>query len=78
MPAARGLGLSFYFCHAAHVAEVAEVSVDENRKLTVHKVTVVADVGPIVNMSGALNQVRGAVIDGLAQWLGIRSPWKTE
>mgnify|MGYP001032736464 FL=1 len=70
MPAARGLGLSFYFCHAAHVAEVAEVSVDENKKLTVHKVTVVADVGPIVNMSGALNQVQGAVIDGLSTMVG--------
>ena len=70
MPAGRGLGLSFYFCHAAHVAEVAEVSVDDNKKLTVHKVTVAADVGPIVNMSGALNQVQGAVIDGLSTMVG--------
>jgi hypothetical protein len=29
MPVGTGLGFSFYFCHAAHVAEVAEVSVDE-------------------------------------------------
>ena len=70
MPAGRGLGLSFYFCHAAHVAEVAEVSVDDNKKLTVHKVTVAADVGPIVNMSGALNQVQGAVIDALSTMVG--------
>ncbi|MDA0273120.1 MAG: molybdopterin-dependent oxidoreductase [Proteobacteria bacterium] len=70
MPAGRGLGLSFYFCHAAHIAEVAEVSVDENKKLTVHKVTVAVDVGPIVNMSGALNQVQGSVIDGLSTMVG--------
>jgi isoquinoline 1-oxidoreductase beta subunit len=66
MPTGSGLGLAFYFCHAAHVAEVAEVSVDANKKLTVHKVTVAVDVGPIVNMSGATSQVEGAVIDGLS------------
>ncbi|MCZ6890729.1 MAG: molybdopterin-dependent oxidoreductase [Gammaproteobacteria bacterium] len=66
MPAGSGLGLSFYFSHAAHVAEVAEVSVDANRKLTVSKVTVAVDVGPIINMSGATSQVEGAVIDGLS------------
>ena len=66
MPVGTGLGFSFYFCHAAHVAEVAEVSVDENRNLRVHKVTVAVDVGPIINMSGAINQVQGSVIDGLS------------
>jgi len=70
LPPGRGLGLSFYFCHAAHVAEVAEVSVDANKKLTVHKVWVAADVGPIINMSGALSQVEGSVIDGLSTMMG--------
>jgi len=71
MPKGRGLGLAFHFCHAAHVAEVAEVSVDENRKLKVHRVTVAADVGPIVNLSGATAQVEGAVIDGLSTMLNL-------
>jgi len=70
MPDGSGLGFSFYFCHAAHVAEVAEVSVDGERNLTVHKVTVAVDVGPIVNMSGATSQVEGAVIDGLSTMAG--------
>ncbi len=70
LPAGRGLGLAFYFCHAAHVAEVAEVSVDANKKLTVHKVTAAVDVGPIVNMSGALSQVEGSIIDGLSTMVG--------
>jgi isoquinoline 1-oxidoreductase beta subunit len=69
MPEGSGLGLAFYFCHAAHIAEVAEVSVDADKKLTVHKVTVAVDVGPIINMSGALSQVEGAVIDGLSTML---------
>ena len=71
LPKGRALGLAFHFCHAAHIAEVAEVSVDENRKLKVHRVTVAADVGPIVNMSGAIAQVEGSVIDGLSTMLGL-------
>ena len=70
LPKGRGLGLAFHFSHAAHIAEVAEVSVDENKKLTVHKVTVAVDVGPIINMSGALSQVKGSVIDGLSTMVG--------
>ena len=66
MPKGTGLGLSFYFCHAAHIAEVAEVSVDANRNFQVKKVTVAVDVGPIINMSGALHQLQGSVIDGLS------------
>lgn len=61
-----GLGLAFYFCHAAHVAEVAEVTVDKNNNFSVNKVTVAVDVGPIINMSGATSQVQGSVIDGLS------------
>ena len=66
MPPGSGQGLAFYFCHAAHVAEVAEVSVDANRNFRVEKVTVAVDVGPIINMSGAISQVQGAVVDGLS------------
>ena len=66
MPAGSGLGLAFYFCHAAHIAEVAEVSVDANRNFSVDRVTVAVDVGPIINMSGAISQVQGSIVDGLS------------
>ena len=66
MPKGSGLGLSFYFCHAAHVAEIAEVTVTADRKISVEKVWVAVDVGPIINMSGALSQVQGSVVDGLS------------
>ena len=66
MPDGSGLGLSFYFCHAAHVAEVAEVRVTADRKVSVDKVWVAVDVGPIINLSGALSQVQGSVVDGLS------------
>lgn len=66
LPAGRGLGLAFHFSHAGHIAEVAEVEVDQEKRLKVHKVVVAVDVGPIVNMSGAISQVQGGVIDGLS------------
>lgn len=69
LPKGRGLGLAFHFSHAGHVAEVAEVSVDANKKLTIHKVVVAADVGPIINRSGAINQAEGSVVDGISLML---------
>jgi isoquinoline 1-oxidoreductase beta subunit len=71
LPKGRALGLAFHFSHAGHFAEVAELSVDANRKITLHKVTVAGDIGPIVNLSGAENQVQGAVIDGFSTMLGL-------
>jgi isoquinoline 1-oxidoreductase beta subunit len=71
LPEGHSLGLAFFFSHAGHVAEVADVSVDDDRTLTVHRVTVAADVGPIVNLSAAENQCQGAVIDGLSTMLGL-------
>ena len=65
MPAGRGLGLAFHFSHRGHFAEVADVSVDASKKVTVHKIWVVADIGPIVNLSSAENQCQGSVIDAL-------------
>jgi isoquinoline 1-oxidoreductase beta subunit len=71
LPRGRGLGLAFHFSHAGHFAEVAEVSVDTDRKLTVHQVTVAGDIGPIVNLSGAENQCEGSVIDGFSTAMGL-------
>jgi len=70
MPAGSGQGFSFYFCHAAHVAELAEVRVTADRQIVVDRVTVAIDVGPIINMSGAQAQVEGSVMDGLSTMLG--------
>jgi isoquinoline 1-oxidoreductase beta subunit len=70
MPEGSGQGFAFYFCHAAHVAELAEVRVTRDKQLIVDRVTVAVDVGPIINMSGALAQVEGSVIDGLSTMIG--------
>lgn len=64
MPAGSALGCAFYYCHSGHVAAVAEVSVDESKRVRVPKIWIAADVGPIVNMSAAESQCQGSAIDG--------------
>jgi len=66
MQPGSGQGFAFYFCHAAHIAEVAEVSVDADLNFREDQVTVAEDVGPIINMSGAPGQVQGLIVDGLS------------
>jgi isoquinoline 1-oxidoreductase beta subunit len=66
LPRGRGRGLGYYFSHLGYVAEVAEVTVTPDGRLTVDRVTAAADVGSqIVNLSGAENQVQGSINDGL-------------
>jgi isoquinoline 1-oxidoreductase beta subunit len=71
LQAGHGLGLAFHFSHAGHIAEVAEVSVDADKRVRLHRVVVASDIGPIVNMSGAMNQCEGAVVDGFSTMLGL-------
>ena len=71
VPAGSGLGAAFHYSHAGYFAEVAEVAVDTSGRVKVVKVWVAGDVGrPIINRSGAVNQVQGAVIDGIGEALG--------
>jgi len=69
VPAGTGLGIAFHYSHAGYFAEVAEVTVTGDR-VKVHKVWVAGDIGrPIINPSGARNQLEGSVIDGLGEML---------
>ena len=71
LPPGHGLGFAHYFSHRGYFAEVVEASAAADGAVTVHKVWVAADVGrQIVNPSGALNQIQGAVLDGLSEALG--------
>ena len=70
LPKGRGQGIAFHFSHRGYVAQVAEVSVSKQGKLTVERVVVVTDIGAqIVNLSGAENQVQGSVLDALSTLL---------
>jgi isoquinoline 1-oxidoreductase beta subunit len=65
LAANRGLGVAFHSDHGGCVSHVAEVVADGS-KVKVEKVWSVVDVGPVINLSGASNQVEGCVIDGLS------------
>ncbi|SEC42930.1 xanthine dehydrogenase family protein molybdopterin-binding subunit [Terriglobus roseus] len=72
LPPGRGMGIAFSFAYGGHVAEVVELSVDAKKHITIHNIVAVADIGPIVNMSSAENQVQGGVIDGLSTAMGLQ------
>jgi len=69
LPKGSAQGVAFYFSHKGYVAVVAEVTVSKDGKLRVDKLTAGVDVGPIVNLSGAENQVEGSMLDGLSSAL---------
>ncbi len=69
MPKGSGQGIAFHYSHAGYVAVVAEVSVDAQGALKVDRLVAGVDVGQILNLSGAENQVEGSMLDGLsAAW----------
>ena len=56
-------GFSVYFSHASYVAQVCEVVMNNNTPV-VKKIYAVSDCGEVINKSGALQQVMGAIVDG--------------
>jgi isoquinoline 1-oxidoreductase beta subunit len=65
LTAGRGLGMAFHFDHGGFVSHVAEVSAEGDR-VKVENVWTGIDVGPVINLSGARNQVEGCVVDALS------------
>jgi len=62
----RGMGIAAWFCHLGYFAEVADVSVDKNNKVTVNRVWAAGDVGSqIINPQAAESMGFGGVVEGL-------------
>lgn len=57
-------GLSVYYSHNTHVAEVADVKMIDGTP-TVTKVTCAVDCGIVINPIAAKNQIEGGIIDGI-------------
>ena len=72
LPKGRGLGLAWCYSHAGHVAQAVELSVDANKRITVHRVVVAIDVGPIIDMAGAEAQAQGASTDAFSTAMGLQ------
>jgi isoquinoline 1-oxidoreductase beta subunit len=65
LPDGRARGLAVHESFGSIIAEVAEVSIAEGKRIRVHKVTCAVDCGLAVNPLGVEAQVQGAVAFGL-------------
>jgi nicotinate dehydrogenase subunit B len=75
---ARGRGMSAvaYEGDNGYVAMVAEVAVDQaTGRVTVSRLVVAQDCGPISNPDGMRNQIEGGALQGLSRALGEEVTW---
>jgi len=64
---AQGRGIASYHFYGTYVAQVAEVSVDQNTgKIRVHRVVCAVDCGPVVHPDTVVAQIEGAIMMGLS------------
>jgi isoquinoline 1-oxidoreductase beta subunit len=61
----RARGFAAHHTFGSYCAEVVDLSVNEKKQVTIHRVIAVVDVGQPVNISGIEAQVEGAIIDGI-------------
>jgi isoquinoline 1-oxidoreductase beta subunit len=66
------LGLAWCYSHSGHTAQAVELSVDANKRIKIHRIAVVIDVGPIIDMAGSEAQAQGASTDALSTAMGLQ------
>ena len=69
LPAGRGRGIAVCFSYGSYAAHVAEVSVDDEGAVTVHRVVCAIDCGIAVNPDQVVAQMEGGLIYGLTATL---------
>lgn len=58
-------GIAFHKSFGSYVAEVVDLTIDDNKEITLHKVTIVCDCGIVVNPDTVKAQMEGGMIFGL-------------
>ena len=66
LPKGRGRGIACHFSFNSYVAQVAEVSLQEDGNVRVHRVVAAVDCGTVVNPDGVRAQMEGAIVFGLS------------
>jgi isoquinoline 1-oxidoreductase beta subunit len=61
-------GVSAYFCHNSYVAQVMDLTV-ENDKPVIQKIWCAVDCGIVINPIAAKNQIEGGIVDGIGHAL---------
>jgi len=62
----RGRGIATHFSFDSYVAQVAEVSVDKDGGVHVHKVVCAVDCGRVINPDSVIAQMQGGIVFGLS------------
>ncbi|RVT91766.1 xanthine dehydrogenase family protein molybdopterin-binding subunit [Rhodovarius crocodyli] len=65
MPARSGLGIAALRSFASYTAAAVEVSVDARGNLSIPRVDIAIDCGPVVNPERVRSQLEGAVVQGI-------------
>ena len=66
LPNGSGRGIAHHYCFGTSIAEVAEVFVEKDGTVKVHRVDVAVDCGPAVNPDALKAQIEGAVTMALS------------
>ena len=65
VPAGRGRGIAGHFSFDSYVAEVAEVSVEKDGTIRVHKIVAAVDCGRVINPDTVKAQIESGIVFGL-------------
>jgi len=66
LPAGRARGVALHECFGSLVAQIAEVSIDEDGEPRVHRVVCVVDCGEVVHPPGVRHQMESGITFGLS------------
>jgi isoquinoline 1-oxidoreductase subunit beta len=67
LPKGKGRGIAQHTCFGAHVAYVADVSVNEkDGTVKVDRIVAAVDIGPVINPNPVMAQVEGGIIEGVS------------
>jgi isoquinoline 1-oxidoreductase beta subunit len=69
LPKGWGRGVASHFTFGSYAAEVAEVSVDAQNRVRVHRVVAAVDCGTVINRMGVEAQAQGGILDGIGMTL---------